>query len=69
MLSVEPGMDVARQRRKIVGRIQTEDDDHAAAYLIHLLAQFDKSVTAGKPRPAREFLYMFAEEFDRSEPK
>ncbi|AXQ53098.1 hypothetical protein SEA_RANDO14_78 [Mycobacterium phage Rando14] len=69
MLSVDHNMDVARQRRKIIGRIQTEDDDHAAAYLIHLLAQFDAAVAAGTPRPAREFLYMFAEEFDRPDPK
>lgn len=62
-------MDVARQRRKFVGRILTEDDDQAVAYLIALLAMFDRSVAAGIPRPAREFLYMFAEEFDRPDPK
>ncbi|QAX95624.1 hypothetical protein I5H03_gp022 [Mycobacterium phage Nibb] len=69
MLSVEPGMDVARQRRKFVGRILTEDDDHAVAYLVALLAMFDRSIAAGIPRPAREFLFMFAEEFDRPDPK
>ncbi|QAU06503.1 hypothetical protein SEA_KISI_85 [Mycobacterium phage KiSi] len=69
MLSVEPGMDVARQRRKFVGRILDEDDDHAVAYLVFLLALFDRSVAAGIPRPAREFLYAFAEEFDRPNPK
>ncbi|QIG61598.1 hypothetical protein SEA_XIMENITA_90 [Mycobacterium phage Ximenita] len=68
MLSVQPGMDVARQRRKFIGRILAEDDDHAVAYLIALLAMFDASVAAGLPRPAREFLYMFAEEFDRPDP-
>lgn len=62
-------MDVDRQRRKFVGRVLTEDDDHAVAYLIALLALFDASIAAGVPRPAREFLFMFAEEFDRPDPK
>ncbi|ADL71429.1 hypothetical protein I5G90_gp18 [Mycobacterium phage Adonis] len=65
MLSVSPGMDVARQRRKFVGRILAEDDDHAAAYLVWLLSLFDAAVAAGTPRPASEFLPMFQEEFDR----
>ncbi|AOZ61414.1 hypothetical protein SEA_DRHAYES_83 [Mycobacterium phage DrHayes] len=65
MLSVSPGMDVARQRRKFVGRILAEDDDHAVAYLVYLLRLFDAAVAAGTPRPASEFLPMFQEEFDR----
>ncbi len=65
MLSVQPGMDVARQRRKFIGRILAEDDDQAVAYLVGLLAMFDASVAAGLPRPASEFLPMFDEEFDR----
>ncbi|QFG11502.1 hypothetical protein I5G87_gp78 [Mycobacterium phage Ekdilam] len=69
MLSVEPGMDVARQRRKFIGRILDEPDDYAVAYLVYLLGLFDAAVAAGTPRPAREFLYMFAEEFDRPDPK
>ncbi|QFP94868.1 hypothetical protein SEA_MARSHAWN_82 [Mycobacterium phage Marshawn] len=69
MLTCEPGMDVARQRRRFVGRILAEDDDQAVAYLVHLLALFNAAVAAGVPRPAREFLFMFAEEFDRPDPK
>ncbi|AFN37774.1 hypothetical protein FGG44_gp86 [Mycobacterium phage MacnCheese] len=69
MLTVSPGMDVARQRRKITTRAVDADDEYEAAYLVHLLALFDAAVAAGTPRPAREFLMMWCEEFDRPEPK
>lgn len=64
MLSVQPGMNVAKQRRKIEQRIVEAPGPDAAAYLAHLLGAFDASVAAGLPRPASEFLPMYFEEFD-----
>ncbi|AEK09894.1 hypothetical protein FGG30_gp084 [Mycobacterium phage Pixie] len=61
-------MNVARQRRKITTRAVDADDEYEAAYLVALLALFDAAVAAGTPRPAREFLLMWCEEFDRPEP-
>lgn len=64
MRSVQPGMNVARQRRKITQRITEAPDVDHAAYLAYLLGQFDADVVLGVPRPASEFLPMYFEEFD-----
>ncbi|AYB70618.1 hypothetical protein SEA_SERENDIPITOUS_77 [Mycobacterium phage Serendipitous] len=69
MITVSHGMDVERQRRKIVHRICEAPDNGFdrsphVHYLEHLLAMFDASVAAGRPRPASEFLPMYDEEFD-----
>lgn len=68
MKTVSPGMDVERQRRKIIHRIvEAPDSGHApnahVAYLEYLLGLFDASVAEGQPRPASEFLPMYDEEF------
>lgn len=68
MIGVESGMDVARQRRKIVHRIVEAPDagferSPHVTYLEYLLALFDAAVAVGLPRPAREFLPMYDEEF------
>lgn len=63
MLSVQPDMNVAKQRRKIEQRIiEAPDADHAL-YLEWLLEMFDESVAKGLPRPASEYLPMYEEEF------
>lgn len=63
MRSVQPGMNVARQRRKFTHRIEHAESDDAARYLTYLLALFDAEVHNGLPRPASEFLPIFDEEF------
>lgn len=65
MKSVQPGMNVAKQRRKITHLIDTAPGPDHARYLENLLQQFDESIAAGQPRPASEFLPMYDEEFDR----
>jgi hypothetical protein len=66
MRSVQPGMNVARQRRKIT---QLLDETTAAGdvdggyYIAYLLGLFDANVALRVPRPASEFLVMYAEEF------
>ena len=64
MRSVQPGMNVARQRRKFLQRINDAPDVDHAVYLSWLLGQFDADVALGVPRPASEFLPMYFEEFD-----
>ena len=69
MKTVTPGMDVAKQRRKIIQRIVDApgngfDECPHVRYLTWLLSVFDASVAEGQPRPASEFLPMYAEEFD-----
>ncbi|AER48992.1 hypothetical protein PRODRIGUEZ_79 [Mycobacterium phage PRodriguez] len=68
MINVQPDMDVAKQRRKIVHRIVEAPDagferSPHVHYLEHLLVMFDAAVEAGRPRPASEFLPMYEEEF------
>ncbi|AKF14342.1 hypothetical protein SEA_VINCENZO_80 [Mycobacterium phage Vincenzo] len=64
MKSVQPDMNVARQRRKITHRIEHAPSPAHAAYLTDVLARFDASLAVGLPRPASEFLPAYAEEFD-----
>lgn len=64
MRSVQPGMNVARQRRKLSQRIAEAPSAEHAVYLAWLLGQFDADVVLGVPRPASEFLPMYFEEFD-----
>lgn len=64
MKSVQHGMDVAKQRRKITHRIEHAPSEHHAAYLTDVLARFDASLAMGLPRPASEFLPAYEEEFD-----
>jgi hypothetical protein len=66
MRSVQPGMNVARQRRKITQLLDEKTavgDVDAGSYLAYLLGLFDANVALGVPRPAGEFLVMYAEEF------
>lgn len=69
MLSVQPDMNIARQRRKLtVRRDDALDAGHLdqAVFLSHLVGRFDAAIAMGTPRPASEFLPMFDEEFDLS---
>lgn len=63
MRTVQPGMNVGRQRRKIQQLIVEAPAPDHAAYLEYLLTLFDADVAAGAPRPASEFLPMYHEEF------
>jgi hypothetical protein len=63
MKSVQIGMNVAKQRRKIIHAITDAPDAEHAAYLEHLLALFDAAVAAEQPQPASQFLPMYEEEF------
>lgn len=63
MRSVQPGMNIPRQRRKITHLINNAETVDQAAYLAYLLGLFDANVALGVPRPASEFLPMFDEEF------
>ncbi len=64
MRTVDEGMNVARQRRKLTHRIEHAPDEDHARYLSYLLGLFDEAVAAGNPQPASQFLPMYAEEFD-----
>jgi hypothetical protein len=67
MRSVQPGMNVARQRRKITQVLDEKTalgDVDAGSYLAYLLGLFDANVALGVPRPAGEFLVMYAEEYE-----
>ena len=64
MKSVQLGMDVAHQRRKITCRIDDAPTPAHAQYLHYLLGLFEASLAKGLPRPASEFLPMYREEFD-----
>ena len=63
MLSVQLGMDVPKQRRKITHRLEHASTLERAVYLAWLLGHFDACVWLGIPRPASEFLPMYEEEF------
>jgi hypothetical protein len=63
MKTIEPGMNIARQRRKITSRIASATPQEQA-YLEYLVGLFDAGVAADEPQPARMFLPMFHEEFD-----
>jgi hypothetical protein len=62
--NIQRGMNVRRQRRKIIQLIEAAPDDEHAVYLSHLLTMFDDAVGAGLPRPAGDFIPMYHEEFD-----
>ena len=67
MRSVQPGMNVAKQRRKIsqlLDETTAAGDVDAGSYIAYLLGLFDANVALGVPRPAGEFLAMYAEEYD-----
>ncbi|ASR86824.1 hypothetical protein SEA_FINDLEY_85 [Mycobacterium phage Findley] len=68
MLSVQPGMNVPKQRRKIEQRLTEAPSEAHARYLRWLLTLFDESLARGLPRPASEFLPMYDEEFDQQPP-
>ncbi|ATN87071.1 hypothetical protein KIY79_gp73 [Mycobacterium phage Anselm] len=62
MRSIEPNMNVAKQRRKITQLIEESPPWHHA-YLRDLLDRFDTEVAAGRPTPASHFLPQYWEEF------
>jgi hypothetical protein len=63
MKNIQPDMDVARQRRKILALVTPESPFAAQSYVTHLVTLFDASVAAGRPQPASEFIPAFHEEF------
>lgn len=63
MKNVQPGMNVARQRRKLTHLINNAPDEQHVRYLAYLLYQFDAAVAHGEPQPAGEFIPMYHEEF------
>lgn len=63
MRNVQPDMNVARQRQKLV-QLAVEAPAAHQGYLAHLLTLFDAEVAAGRPTPASQFIPMYREEFD-----
>jgi hypothetical protein len=60
--NIQPGMDVARQRRKLT-HLAAEAPESHRGYLDHLVRLFDAEVAAGRPTPASSFIPMYHEEF------
>ena len=65
MRNVQHGMDVARQRRKILALVTPESPFAQRAYVTHLVTLFDAAVAADQPTPASQFIPMFHEEFEQ----
>jgi hypothetical protein len=63
-ISVEFGMDPAKQARKFDGRIAVAPSVDAACYLAYLKGRMLASVAVGRPNPASALLPMYEEEFD-----
>lgn len=64
MKNVQPGMNVDRQRRKILALVTPESPFAQRSYVTHLVTLFDAAIARGIPQPASEFIPMFQEEFD-----
>jgi hypothetical protein len=64
MKNVQPGMNVPRQRRKLLALVTPDSAFAERAYVTHLVTLFDAAVAAGTPQPASSFIPMFQEEFD-----
>ncbi|QGJ89772.1 hypothetical protein SEA_SUPERCHUNK_73 [Mycobacterium phage Superchunk] len=62
MRNVQLGMNVAKQRRKLLA-LRDEAPPWHHAYINHLIDLFNTEVRAGRPTPAREFIPMYHEEF------
>ncbi|AHY27133.1 hypothetical protein PBI_PHANTASTIC_70 [Mycobacterium phage Phantastic] len=62
MRNIQPGMNVAKQRRKITHLIDTAPVEHVP-YLLSVLEMFDFEVAHGRPTPASQFIPMYHEEF------
>ena len=67
MKNVQPGMNVARQRRKFDQAIADAPSAEAAKYLADLRGEFDRSVLAGEPQPFSQFIPAYWEEFGLGE--
>ncbi|AVR77479.1 hypothetical protein SEA_TNGUYEN7_69 [Mycobacterium phage TNguyen7] len=62
MRSIQPGMNIAKQRRKLTQLLAEAPPGHKG-YLEHLVALFDREVAEGRPTPASQFIPMYHEEF------
>jgi hypothetical protein len=63
MKNVQPGMNVAKQRRKIASLLDEHSTPSQQLFVLHLVGLFNASVEEGQPRPASEFIPMYLEEF------
>lgn len=62
MRNIQPGMNIARQRRKLT-QLSAEAPPGHQGYIDHLVALFDREVAAGRPTPASQYIPMYWEEF------
>ncbi|AEJ92048.1 hypothetical protein SEA_HEATHEN_68 [Mycobacterium phage Heathen] len=62
MRNIQPGMNIAKQRRKLTQLLAEAPPGHKG-YLEHLVALFDREVAEGRPTPASQFIPMYHEEF------
>lgn len=63
MRNIQPGMNVAKQRRKLTQLAADAPPSHQP-YIHHLIDLFDIEVAADRPTPASQFIPMYREEFD-----
>ncbi|ANU79316.1 hypothetical protein SEA_AGLET_74 [Mycobacterium phage Aglet] len=62
MRNIQPGMNIAKQRRKLT-QLAAEAPPRHVGYIEHLIRLFDAEVAAGRPTPASQFIPMYHEEF------
>ncbi|AWY03599.1 hypothetical protein SEA_HOOKMOUNT_68 [Mycobacterium phage Hookmount] len=62
MRNIQPGMNIAKQRRKLT-QLAAEAPPGHKGYIDHLVALFDHEVAEGRPTPASSFIPMYLEEF------
>ncbi|AIS73741.1 hypothetical protein SEA_PANAMAXUS_66 [Mycobacterium phage Panamaxus] len=62
MRNLQPGMNIAKQRRKLT-QLAAEAPPGHKGYIDHLVALFDREVAEGRPTPASSFIPMYLEEF------
>ncbi|AAN01822.1 hypothetical protein SEA_SOYO_70 [Mycobacterium phage SoYo] len=62
MRNIQPGMNIAKQRRKLT-QLAAEAPPSHVGYIEHLIRLFDAEVAAGRPTPASQFIPMYHEEF------
>ncbi|AFU20712.1 hypothetical protein SEA_CHUPACABRA_63 [Mycobacterium phage Chupacabra] len=62
MRNIQPGMNIAKQRRKLT-QLAAEAPPSHRGYIDHLVALFDREVANGTPQPASQFIPMYHEEF------
>ncbi|AXH44119.1 hypothetical protein SEA_KALNOKY_73 [Mycobacterium phage Kalnoky] len=62
MRNIQPGMNIAKQRRKLT-QLAAEAPPSHVGYIEHLIRLFDREVAEGRPTPASQFIPMYHEEF------